>query len=145
MQEFQGNALPDRPSGIVDGKQTLSGHGYQYTARPLLNLVVGRKERRVLIVPDDVLGSNPDFNDKEYTTNVLVNIGRGFTDYTVGEIYNFGDNNDRENQVLARVTEAIVCMDGVSGLRIPSLKAMLQARLAIGKGPFSPATNPATS
>jgi hypothetical protein len=140
MTEFQGVPTPDRLSGIGDGEQAREGHGYEYKARPLLNLVVGRKERRVLTIPDAVVGDRPDFNNKGYARVISDNTERGFTKFTVGEVYNFGYNDDPSDQVLARVTEAIICINGVRGRRGTSpLKALLAKSLG---GSFSPATDP---
>lgn len=142
MDEFQGVPVPDRLPGIVDGEQTFDGHGYRYEAQPLLNLIVGRQARRVLVIPDAVVGEHPDFDDKDYTSNVITNMSRGFTEFTVGEVYNFGSNDDPNGQTLARVTEAIVCMGGARGRKVPSLRSLLAARLG---GSALPATNPATN
>lgn len=136
MTAFQDTPVPDHPVGIVDGEQKLVGRGYEYTTRPLLNLVVGKKARRVLTVPDAVLGAAPDLNNNAHNSEVIHSLRRGLTKFTVGDVCNFSDSDPRD-QILGRVTEAIVCMNGVRGSRIASLKALLAMKGSL----FSPHTN----
>jgi len=114
MAEFRGIPVPDRLTGIVGGEQVLEGHGYRYMAEPLLNAVVGRKnERRVFVISDAVLGGMSGSSEKSYRRAVTENMMQGFTSFTVGDVYNFGSNDNPHDQTLARVTEAIVCVGGV--------------------------------
>jgi hypothetical protein len=141
MAEFRDGSIPDRLTGIADGEHVLEGHGYRYGARPLLNIVMGRKERRVLLVPDAVVGDMPDFGNKEYGLAVYENMEPGFTEFTVGNVYNFGNNDNSHDLTLARVTEAIVCAGVVRGGGALSPKTLLTKKLS---GLFSPATGPTT-
>lgn len=142
MQDFSDVPVPLHPASIADGDQERLGHGYRYTAQPLINLVVGKRERKVLVVPDTVVGDRPDVGSYSYRLEIIKKMQRGFLTFVIGKTYNFGNNNDPRTQALARVTEAIVCMEG-GGVPLPSLSALWKARTAFFSSRAHP--NPKTA